>query len=578
MAEQIPFNPEDPRWKEYLDIGNELYDNYKYNSNTDRYETGVSFNENDPSKQNKFKQIIDGLTFGPERRWIGHHLRSGAVNANALLSDPNQYDQTNPFVRLGKGINERTRGMGELMSYPVDTMKEIGTGLKDVVIPNALNYGSNLIQHPIDTLKGTGQNIVDYYTDPYNDPVIPLDIGLGAAGIVEAPSAIAGLTNKVKGLIPKKSVPIDPRLTSEIIEVPEIKFPTEGSMGGDTLKGINPTPKPSMGGDAMKGGIPTLKNGKSLPKQEEPILRDMADMKQITQQIDPIVNAPELKTFEQIAEESPTMRILHGSPVDYTQPDNFHFKKGGVGDAVWGTGHYGKPLTDSRALEVTQDYGSLLSDVGYEFKVIGGIPEQYQGIIRNGRDLQYHLNMTKRNINDVKELIEDTKIAAKSGDLTAQEDLLLYQQNLEFLENNLKDLESIDIPYKEKVPYYQIQTREGANYNKLLDHQKTFKDQPTDVKNAVYRLALQGNPITKEFMLSDTMTGQNFLRNLEHKFGEKAGLEILDSQGIKGTTSVGNRDGRIVTHFNGDDLSVIDRYEHGGYDLYDLNWMPRPQQ
>lgn len=271
MAEQIPFNPEDPRWKEYIDIGNELYDNYRYNSGTDRYETGISENIGTRSKKSRLKdigaQIIDDVSLGGFRRGLGHHMRSGATNANMLLSDPNLYDQTNPWVRLGKGINERTIGLGELISYPVDTFKEIGTGVKEVVVPNVLNYGNRLIHHPIDTLKGTKQDIVDYYTDPYNDPMKPLDIASGAAGVVEGAGALTGFINNAKKLIPKRSVPknsvqIDPRLTSEIMEVPEIKFPSEGSMGGDTVKGINPTPKPSMGGDTIKGKVETPKNYK----------------------------------------------------------------------------------------------------------------------------------------------------------------------------------------------------------------------------------------------------------------------------------------------------------------------------
>lgn len=115
------------------------------------------------------------------------------------------------------------------------------------------------IVHPVQTIEGLGNMITDPYTaaegiasgindyiDPANDYQNFRSDPLGAL------RTLGELGLGVKGL---RSTPKTPSATPK---QPIVK----GSMGGDTIKGINPTPKPSMGGDTIKGGIPKFEGDK----------------------------------------------------------------------------------------------------------------------------------------------------------------------------------------------------------------------------------------------------------------------------------------------------------------------------
>lgn len=129
-------------------------------------------------------------------------IENKAQEANKVLA--NNFDPANPFVRLGKDINEHTQGAAHLVAHPVSTTKQI---VKSV--PQQVESVKQFAKDPVG-------NTVNYFSDPYNKPLAPLDIALTAAGGVElagaagniAKGAIKSTPKTITPQIPKTEIPI----------------------------------------------------------------------------------------------------------------------------------------------------------------------------------------------------------------------------------------------------------------------------------------------------------------------------------------------------------------------------------
>lgn len=162
------------------------------------------------------KAFANVNTFNPAYQ-LAKKAGEQAQKANEALEM--YFDPTNPLVRLGKGINTRVQGVADLATKPASTTKQIIQN-----VPAATKSVSNFVQHPIKTST-------DYFTDPTADPLIPLDIGLGAAGLVDAAGAIGGLTKGAIKATPKTEIPVinskplptQPKVVAPKAGIPKVK-------------------------------------------------------------------------------------------------------------------------------------------------------------------------------------------------------------------------------------------------------------------------------------------------------------------------------------------------------------------
>lgn len=162
------------------------------------------------------KAFANVNTFNPAYQ-LAKKAGEQAQKANEALEM--YFDPANPLVRLGKGINTRVQGAADLATKPATTTKQIIQN-----VPAATKSVSNFVQHPIKTST-------DYFTDPTADPLIPLDIGLGAAGLVDAAGAIGGLTKGAIKATPKTEIPVvnskplptQPKVVTPKAGIPKVK-------------------------------------------------------------------------------------------------------------------------------------------------------------------------------------------------------------------------------------------------------------------------------------------------------------------------------------------------------------------
>lgn len=147
---------------------------------------------------NEAEKVITGGIF--YNKPANDYVRNNIENIETIHDSMSDNVKTNPLYRLGKGAVDRINGF----AYGL-------TGLPDVAqefYNNIPRFGQQL-QGYINNPNSMVNDTVDYFTNPYNDPLIPLDV----AGIASVPASlgklggVAKVANTKPILNPKTNIP-----------------------------------------------------------------------------------------------------------------------------------------------------------------------------------------------------------------------------------------------------------------------------------------------------------------------------------------------------------------------------------
>lgn len=230
-------------------------------------------------------------TFNPVYQ-VAKKAGEQAQKANEALEM--YFDPTHPLVRLSKGINTRVQGAANLATKPATTTKQIVQSLPETG-KNVVNFA----QHPI---KGT----TEYFTNSTNDPLIPLDIALGAVGLADAAGAVSGLTKGAVKATPKtvapqipkteipiantKPLPVQPKAVTPKTKIPTLDGDKYATAGRQQVFPTNPSKaNPSMGGfESVKKQISPeevplsteelFSMAESSPSTDIPLVKGLSDL------------------------------------------------------------------------------------------------------------------------------------------------------------------------------------------------------------------------------------------------------------------------------------------------------------
>lgn len=255
---------------------------------------------------------------------------------------------------------------------------------------------------------------------------------------------------------------------------------------------------------SLEGKTDVINDNGTLKYKNTTDINELPKQQPISRTTDARPAQGEVKSFEQIQNESPTIRVGHGTGVKYNKPDNTHFRSG-EGSAAWNEGHYGQALSEggldtaNRYANITSNYGEmplLKNESGYIKLDDTGLSKSVQSKIMDNGDI-VSVNKTLYNqLNDIENSIklrEDAISNLKLDPYTEAKfkadinNFNIQKANIDKDLGILSDLRNNKYKFDIGESYSQVQLRDVPNYNTLINHQLPFKDQPIPVKNAIYR-------------------------------------------------------------------------------------------